>query len=75
MRFYVEFSLSLVLFVTASNQAEINNLSVAFFLKGVVSLFSGLGKGGFTTRCCTKWGEGHIVHVRFFLFPEMYEKH
>lgn len=45
MRFYVDFFLSLVLFVSA-NQAEIKHLSV--FLQSVVSLFSGLGKGGLT---------------------------
>ena len=45
MRFYVDFFLSLVLFVSA-NQAEIKHLSV--FLQSVVSLLSGLGKGGLT---------------------------
>lgn len=65
MRFYVDFSLSLV-FICNCNQSSWNKPSFSFFLKSLVSLFSGLGKGGFTIRCCTKWRWGlHFTyHVR-----------
>lgn len=32
-----------------------NKPSFSFFLKSLVSVFSGLGNGGFTVRCCNKW--------------------